>query len=105
MNRSLQIPGQTAIAYVHHDHDIAGNVTTQINTPNGPEVHTAGGYSRLEAAALEIAKEAGRGAAGMDSEVSADELGKWAAQAAFSLLAECERLSTPLSAVRSALEA
>jgi hypothetical protein len=105
MPPGLEIPGQTRIGYFHHrEHDIAGNITTQLNTPNGPEVHTAGGYTRLEAAALEIAKAAAEGAADSEQVVDAAEVGRWAARAAAAMLAECEVIQSP-SAVRSALEA
>lgn len=103
MSRGLEIPGQARLPYIHHQHDVAGALSTTVNTPEGPEIHTAGGYTRLEAAAIEIAKAAAPAAADFKDEVNPTELGKWAAQAAFATLQECARLSQS-SDLRSALE-
>lgn len=103
MSRGLEIPGQTKLPYVHHKHDVAGAVSTTVNTPAGPEIHTAGGYTRLEHAALEIAKQAAHGAAAVSSETKPEDLGVWAARAAFAMLAECETLEASAE-LRSAIE-
>lgn len=103
----LEIPGRTKLPVIHHTHDRAGQIHATLNTPNGVEIHTIGGYSRLESAAIELAKEAARGCAapiqGNDKEVDPGDLGRWAARAASALLEECQAIQASGGRVEKAL--
>lgn len=94
MSAGLEIPGQITVRYITHPLNTAAMLNMTIpNGPKGPELHIAGGYTRLENAALEIAKAAAQGAAVESDDVDPQDLGRWAARAASALLAECEVLA------------
>lgn len=86
--------GQSPIDYVHHDDcERATALQTQARTADGRvQIHTAGGFSRLEHAAIEIAKAAAKGATCSPTDIESQELGRWASQVASTILTECERL-------------
>lgn len=100
----LELPGRTRLPYFHEDNGRAATHTQTLNTPNGPEIHTSGGYSKLEYLAMELAKSAASGCAApiQGSEIDPGDLGRWAARAASALLEECEAIQA--SGGRMAIE-
>lgn len=91
---SVRIPGQAPIDYIPRDFDSAQQLVTQAQVKDGMQIHVAGGYSRLEFAALQVL-QAYLGGAQFDRErlPEAVKLGEWSVAVAETVLLKCAELN------------